>query len=117
MKLTKEQIMEASEEQLWKWFIEWLWGYCYKPLIEIALNSQGIALSHCYQAEEKIRGMGKEERYAEILEFLILGEEHHVFGYSAFNDAIVYYDDLYLVAHASPKQRCQAMLLTICEEE
>jgi len=98
MKPTKQQIMEASEEQLDAWLSDFFGG-------SIQLYSTNIGL--CYQAEEKIREIKQENEYANQLCYIVCG------GWISL-DFIE--EILFDFIHASPKQRVQAMLLTIREE-
>lgn len=109
--MTREEILKMDERELYYQFFRWFrpgndeasWQW-HADLMD---NEPKEALWLCYQAEEKIKGMGKKEwmRYGVELVCLLIENVN--------DERTIDNED---VAHAHPRDRAKAILLTIEKE-
>ena len=101
--MTHDEIMKMDEKELYERVFLFVLGDSQSNIENIHLNELSIkeALWLCYQAEEKIKEMGLDavRAYGQNLCTLL--------------DYVGYSDPPFILAHAHPIPRAQAILMTI----
>lgn len=111
MSLNREEILQMDEATLFIEVTKFVQEGNDEPQFPYFLDDK---LAICYQGKEKLKEMGLEKDYVHYLADIgICG--FIIEGTKWAPKIMVHQNDIFKIAHAHPKQRAQAVLLTVEE--
>ena len=111
-----KKIMQMDERELYGEVYRFLHPKHKQPWLPFGVNETdlGEMLRLCYQGEEKLKGIGLHKEYIRYMSQVAINK-FIITGTRWSPKFMANEDDMFKIAHASPKDRAKAILLTIEE--